>query len=315
MSNLTSGGGAHATDDEIRASLPALESRHEVRVGIFAIVGLISFLAVLFLLTDPATFRGRYLLVTTLDDAGGVRRGDPIQMRGVNLGRVHSFHMRSDGKVDLKMEVEGEWEIPVGSTAKLGDPSLFGGRTVIIDRREGTVYYVDGDTVPTSTGSGGGLLGSMDELTGGAGDLLEKLNTLMDPTTIESVQGAAGELEILLTQLSQITREQQRTLGTLTASLSRTAEGLEGAGPDAARVLARADTAMMVLAQTTTNLDAASASLQEIMARINAGEGTLGRLSTDSALYVNLNRAAESMALLLTDLQDNPKKYINVSIF
>ena len=62
-------------------------------------------------------------------------------------------------------------------------------------------------------------------------------------------------------------------------------------------------------------LDAATASLQTILARMERGEGTLGKLSTDEALYVNLNTAAVALAELVADLQANPNKYINLSIF
>ena len=70
-----------------------------------------------------------------------------------------------------------------------------------------------------------------------------------------------------------------------------------------------------MLARTGENLDQATTSLRALLARIDRGEGTLGKLATDDALYVNANRAAESLAALLDDVRANPRKYINVSIF
>jgi phospholipid/cholesterol/gamma-HCH transport system substrate-binding protein len=72
---------------------------------------------------------------------------------------------------------------------------------------------------------------------------------------------------------------------------------------------------MAMLTATSENIDAATASLRSVLARIDAGEGTLGRLSTDDALYVNLNEAVQSINALVQDLQANPSRYINVSIF
>ena len=96
MTPVESGRG---TDDaELRANLPRDKGTRQLRVGAFVIVGLVSFFIVLFLLTDPGTFRGRYDVFTRLGDAGGVRRGDPIQMRGVIIGRVSGFEMGSDGQ-------------------------------------------------------------------------------------------------------------------------------------------------------------------------------------------------------------------------
>ena len=72
---------------------------------------------------------------------------------------------------------------------------------------------------------------------------------------------------------------------------------------------------MAMLGQTSESLDAATSSLSAILGRMERGEGTLGRLSTDETLYVSLSDAAEALNSLLTDLQANPNKYINISIF
>jgi len=65
-------------------------------VGVFLILGMICILAALFILTDAAIFRGRYIVSTNVPDAGGIRRGDPVQMLGVNIGRVQRFKIAKD---------------------------------------------------------------------------------------------------------------------------------------------------------------------------------------------------------------------------
>jgi phospholipid/cholesterol/gamma-HCH transport system substrate-binding protein len=314
----TSKGRPKASDAEMAAAAPRRTGGKEAQVGLFVIVGLVSFILVLFWMTDPATFRGRYMLVTEVGNAGGVRSGDPIQMQGVNIGRVNGFEMLGDNRVFITMEIEGEWQIPEGSTTVMGESGLFGGRVLEIERGPGPGYYQDFDTIPGIGASGGGLLGSVDELSARALSVLESLDAMLDEETVGSVQGTAQELEALLSELAAVTREQRGSLSTLTATLNRAAEGMEAAsaaGPDIASAVARADSAMAMLNQTTESLDGAVASLGEILGRMERGEGTLGRLSTDESLYVSLNSAAASLNALLQDLQANPNKYINISIF
>ena len=52
------------------------------------------------------------------------------------------------------------------------------------------------------------------------------------------------------------------------------------------------------------------ATLQRAAARIEQGEGTLGRLIEDPALYEETQRAVVSLQRLLADLQANPGRYI-----
>ena len=42
-------------------------------------------------------------VLTAVTDAGGLRRGDPVQMRGVNIGRVVGFDMAPNG-VEIRLE-------------------------------------------------------------------------------------------------------------------------------------------------------------------------------------------------------------------
>ncbi len=312
------GGRARATDQEILDATPKGSGGKEAQVGVFVLLGLISFIIVLFWMTDPATLRGRYMLVTEVDNAGGVRSGDPIQMQGVNIGRVHGFEMMDDSRVFITMEIEGEWEIPQGSVTEMGEAGLFGGRSLEIVRGPGPGMFAEWDTLAGEGAAGSGILSSVDDLSASAESVLASINAMLDAETVGAVQGSAQELQALLTQLSEVTREQRGELASITASLATAAEGLESAsaaGPDFARAVARADSAMAMLSATGERLDVAAASLGTILGRMERGEGTLGRLSTDDALYVNLNAAAETLNTLLADLQANPGRYINLSIF
>ena len=306
------------SDEELLAATPRGTGGHEAKVGLFVLLGLLSLVVVLFWLTDPATLRGRYMLVTNVGDAAGIRVGDDVQMHGVNVGRVNRFEMVQAGQVSIRMEIEGEWAIPLGSRTEMGEAGLFGGRTLVIVPGTADASHAEWDTIPGEGAAPGGLLGSVDELSAQAGSVLESIGSLLDEETVGSVQGSALALEGLLTELSVVTEEQRGALQRLTETLTSAAEGLEGAtsaGPDIARAVARADSAMIVLSETGKTLDAATESLRSVLERIDRGEGTLGMLSTDETLYVNLNAAVETLTELLVDLQANPRKYINISIF
>ncbi|MDZ7779855.1 MAG: MlaD family protein [Gemmatimonadota bacterium] len=310
--------GRSVTDEELREAVPRESGASNARVGVFVLLGLISFVIVLFWMTDPATFRGRYKVVTTVENAGGVRAGDPIQMYGINLGRVHDFELTEPGRVHITMEIEGRWEIPADSRTSFGASGVFGGRTLVIEPGESSQMLQPWDTIPGESASGEGLLGSVDDLSGQAGTVMDRIMTLLDQETVGSVQGSARELEGLLAELSAIADEQRGGLRELTQSLRRSAAGLEdatAAGPEVARAIARADSAMAALESTSRTLDEAAGSLREMLGRVERGEGTLGRLSTDEELYVNMNAAAENLNALLTELQENPRKYFSLSIF
>jgi phospholipid/cholesterol/gamma-HCH transport system substrate-binding protein len=48
---------------------------------------------------------------------------------------------------------------------------------------------------------------------------------------------------------------------------------------------------------------------------MESGEGTLGQLLYDDALYENLTAASEELEELLRNVKENPKRFVHFSLF
>ena len=66
---------------------------------------------------------------------------------------------------------------------------------------------------------------------------------------------------------------------------------------------------------TVEKLSDVSNKLSSVIDGINNGQGSLGKLTKDEALYNNLNETSNNLNLLIKDLKENPKRYINISVF
>ncbi|MEX0843371.1 MAG: MlaD family protein [Gemmatimonadota bacterium] len=301
-------------EERLERATPRVSGGREVRVGIFILLGLLGGLILLFLLTDPATFRGRYMLLTEVEDAGGVRRGDPVQMRGVNIGRVHAFRMSTDG-VAITLEIEGEWAIPSDSHTQITGLGLLDGRTIEVVPGQSDEVLSPGSLLPGT--SGGGLLDTAGALGADATAIAASVRNLLDDTTIGHIQGSASEMESRLALLSATVEEQRRELSELSRTLQSSAARVDDAvaDVDVNATLERVDSTLARLEEAGGSLDRASRSLELILARVEDGEGTLGQLSANDELYRNLNGAAEAILLLAEDVRENPSRYIRLRIF
>ncbi|MFQ5538276.1 MAG: MlaD family protein [Gemmatimonadota bacterium] len=76
---------------------------------------------------------------------------------------------------------------------------------------------------------------------------------------------------------------------------------LSGSSDDVRRLVERADSAF--------------ARLDRITAQVEAGDGALGRLLSDSTLAVQAEDVLNQLNLLLQDLRENPRRYVRLSIF
>lgn len=68
-------------------------------------------------------------------------------------------------------------------------------------------------------------------------------------------------------------------------------------------------------AGTFARVDATLESVQELTAKLNRKDNSLGLLLNDSSLYDGLNATAANAASLLKDLQEHPKRYVHFSLF
>ena len=307
------------SDQEIKQAIPQQQGGREARVGLFVILGAVAVVVMLYLLTDPATFRGRYKVTTSVENAMGLRKGDPIQMRGVNIGRVHQFDMTQGSDVMIVLEIEGEWAIPIGSSTRLVSTGLLGGRTVEVVPGSGARLP------PRSHLPGSVVKGLMDdtESLGEKGELvLDRVGELLSDSTVTALGSSVQSLQTLLRELSDVTSSESGNIKEMIATLNRAAEGLEGmtaAGPETGAELASAvtyaDSLLQHMNQASARLDRAAGSMEEILARMERGEGTLGQLSTNDSLYHALTATVVSVRLLMVDLRENPGRYINLSIF
>jgi phospholipid/cholesterol/gamma-HCH transport system substrate-binding protein len=294
----------------------------ELIVGIFVIVGALAVLGTLFTFTDAAFFRGRYIVTTLVPDAGGIRKGDPVQMKGVNVGRVKSFRISGRGEVAVRLEIEGEYRVPSDSHVELKSAGPLGGVVAEVVPGTAETSLRNGDILPGQRPRG--IFEEADKIADQAKQTLGSLQEMLSKQTITNVQSSSAELLTLLKELSAVTKEQRAQLKTLSASLNASAQGVEKAvsGPELQDAVKRLDALAQKLDDVTASLERSSHSMEVILSRIEKGEGTLGRFSKDDSLYlnaneaiVNLNHTIEEMKGLTADVRKNPKKYFKLSLF
>jgi phospholipid/cholesterol/gamma-HCH transport system substrate-binding protein len=313
---------------ELPAAPPSRGRDQALWVGFFLVVGIIAIFAALFILTDAAFFRGRYIVSTVVTNAGGIRRGDPVQMRGVNIGRVQRFKIEKDN-VEIRLELEGEYKVPKDSHVELKSGGLLGGTVADIVPGDSEDYLRNGDKIEGRAVPG--LFDAANRVAGQVETVMTQVEKLMTDTFVKNLSATADNAQVtsrdmrrLIADVSTAVAEQRKQLSTLEATMQRAAGGLERAttGPEMDRALERLDTLGERMDTVTASLQRSSQSVETMTSRAARGEGSLGKVMTDDELYrklnetvLNMNQATQSLNRLVEDIQKNPRKYINLKVF
>ena len=139
-----------------------------------------------------------------------------------------------------------------------------------------------------------------------------------------TVERVAGGVEQEIPLIVANARQASQNLEELSIRIQAATEGLP-------TFMARADTTMQVVSGVAQSIDGivtqlepqvsevgpliaearlAMATLQRASERLENGEGTLGRLMEDPALYEETQAAISTLRRLMADMQANPAKYI-----
>src|SRR5438046_2112421 len=250
-------------------------------------------------------------------DVSGLDEGDPVGVSGVKKGRVAHVRLDRVGRVTVALQLDPEVRTDQDATAAVASADFLGAKFVdynpgINDTLLVTGAHIKGVTEEQFADVASRAATSANELIANvnkglnASELASDIhNTLMATQRgMEALTSAANGPVIKQTQqtLAALERVMQR-LDTLLG-----ASKVEKSG-------ARLDTLSANLTQLTTRLADATGSLKRVLDRMDRGEGTLGKMASDTMLYRNLNETLTSLTALLKDLRERPGRDSNVQVF
>ena len=286
--------------------------KQEVGVGALVLVGLALFVGLLFWLTDRNVGAAGARVSVLFSNVAGLDQGDPVMVSGVKVGRVETVRLERTGRVTVILTVDGDVAPRLDAGASIAALDFLGSK--YIDYSPG----VREEPLPSNSV----IVGSQkQELTDMAQGVATRANELLGNATALVSEQLAVDLHntLIATQRGMNTlatvgngpliSQATATLAAAQATMTRLDSILGSATGK------RVDTLTANLAALTQRLGAASASLDTLLGRVNRGEGTLGRMASDTMLYKNLNDALAAMTALMTDLKERPGRYLTVKVF
>lgn len=329
-----------------------MSDRNDVIVGVFVLVGVALIVAGALWLGGTGWGQAQRTMTARFQDVGQLRSGNNVTVRGVSVGRVESVELTAEGGVDVRIWLREEAPVPDRPVAVLRPSSLFGQWEVAIVPGA-SVRDVDPDTLARPEGGIPGYSQSdfaqMSEFTS---DIAENLSVITDRLELafneESAENLASSIENFeraSQELVGLVQQQREGVGTF-------AEDMGEAGATVRQAAAKLDSTLGRLEQATEegevrsifdNTEEAAASVneltgelrtttarlndvlaradttfagaQQMVDRVNRGEGALGRFVHDTALYERTTATLSQLRALLEDLRENPNRYFQLSIF
>jgi len=299
----------------------------EFKIGVFSIIS-ISLLYLGFNYLKGKDFfssSNRYYAIYSNID--GLTVSNSIYINGLSVGRVSNiiFLQSRDNQILVEVDINDNITLDESTVAILISEGFLGGKAIKLEIPDEVKNPIEpGDTLKSILDVG--ILESITEralpVADDLGATIKMLNAIL-----ENFQGTEIELKEAMIELKKtiisyrmLATRNQEDIDAMMASLSSMAMNLDSASEELKPLLTNANSFMDSLNALRINelMQTAQSTFQNLdtlLANLNEGEGTAGKLLHDDSLYFYLTRTAEDLDKLLIDFKENPGRYVQVSVF
>jgi phospholipid/cholesterol/gamma-HCH transport system substrate-binding protein len=279
-------------------------------------------------------FASRDQYYAVYNNIAGLESSAPVLLNGYKIGMVENIKLTgiNNKNITVQFFIRGDVKIPYNSKVLIYSSDLMGTKALKLDFTDKRKYYQPGDTLPSVLQKDltERLYEEVQPIKDRAETLIASLDSIIQifnentrtsiqnslhnfDTTSKHLKHSSARLDHILSSNTKNINNTLKNLDSITTSLNNNKQHITNTFSNISEItdsLKRSN-----IKTTLAHLEQTLASADSIMQNIKRGEGSAGLLIKNDSLYHNLNQTTKDLDLLIKDIKENPKRYINVSVF
>mgnify|MGYP003481994312 FL=1 len=298
----------------------------EIKIGIFAVSILVVSFFLINYLRGEDIFNREIELSSRFASVEGLVPSALVYIKGYKAGKVSEVIYDSEAEdFEVICSIKKEFRIPSDSKMTIYSVDIMGGKGVKIDLGTSGLAVSDGDALAPAFEAG-----LMDGLAGGIGPLMAKVTSTLDSLSVtvsginrmlseENSARIASTLAHLdrtmanVDALSAVIGGKSDELAAFVSNLQIVSDKLVSVAGQADTVLAGINTTVASLSES--DIAGVVTSLKDLLDNVNDPDGTIGKLFVDKSVYDSFDALLNDIDDLVNKIQENPKKYLKISVF
>ena len=287
-----------------------MKKRSELLIGLFACV----LLGVLYwgieFLKGENVFSDRQIFYAVYEDVDGLSRGAAVLSQGFKIGQVSDIHLQDEYVVVNVTIQEKIHNITTNSVLEIFDSDLLGTKALKLNIIKGDHIAESGDTLKAAIASGltsevtqqfGSVKVSLDQLIISFDQVLKEVTTLSNTANrilLSNEERLTSSIDNI-DSVSYVITSHTRDIDNILSNLSSVSEDLS-------------EVKFVAISENMTEI---SQELEVLLKGVNESRGSMGKFVYSDSLYNDLSNAIHNLDQLLIDIKQNPKNYVNISVF
>lgn len=296
---------------------------NEVKIGITVVAAVFIGVVGFRIMKDVPIFDSGKKVVSTFSKVDGLSEGKKIYFNGVDIGSIITISLIENDSVKVTMTISSNTEIPIDSKAYIRSTDFLGSKAIIVEKGKSPIMI--GDLAVLKGVFDEGMLSELQQKGLSLGDrvaevgenlntVLKNVNTTLSDDVKKNLAQSVKNLERLTKETEKMIEENKKSITASMKSLTKVMANLDTMStenkPEIKLLLKQMNEQMKKLDEVSTSLTSTSNEMGMLFKRINAGEGTLGKLANDPSLYNQLDSLALQLKNLVRNIDKDPEKYL-----
>ncbi len=296
----------------------------EVKTALLVIAGIALFIFGFNYLKGKNLLSSDRTYYAVYDNVEGLAPSTPVTINGLNVGSVQSIDFNGEsGKLLVTMNITKDFDFSKNSEAQLYEAGLIGGKSIaIVPKFDGSGKAESGAYLKGTVKAGLSelvnqkltpLQEKMELMMVSADSVLTNINDVFDANTKANLKNSIAQLNSTITSFKGMSASMNTLINDNKDKLDNTLTNVDKVSTDLSKLsgsLAEAD-----LKKTIDDLQKTVNNFNTVLASVENGQGSIGKLLKDETLYNNLEGASKQLEQLLEDMKLNPKRYVHFSLF
>ena len=298
----------------------------ELKIGVFVVTVLVASFFLINYLRGEDIFNNEIELVSRYDNVEGLVASAPVYIKGYKAGKVSEVVYNPSGDdFMVTCSVLKEFRIPADSKMTIYSVDIMGGKGIRIDLGSSSELVADGDFLQPSFAAGlvDGLEDSIVPLLAKVGNTLDSLsvtvssvNKMLSEENKVSISNTLAHLEKTMHEVRGVAA----TVNGKSEELCLLVDNLAGLSSKLGGIADKTDGVMdgvssVVNTINESDIEGVIASFSQLLENMNDPDGTIGKLFVDNSVYDSVDTLLNDIDSLIRKIQENPKKYLRISVF
>ena len=250
----------------------------------------------------------------------------PVYIKGYKAGKVIEVaYEPSTDDFKVTCSVQKEFRIPADSRMTIYSVDIMGGKGIRIDLGTSAELVSDGDFLQPCFAAGlmDGLEDSLGPLLSKIGNTLDSLNVtvagvnrILSDENQASIANTLAHLEKTMYEVKGVAASvngKSDELSLLVDNLAELSVKLVGIADQADGVMGGVSSVVNTINES--DIEGVISSFRQLLENMNDPDGTIGKLFVDNSMYYSIDEVLNDIDSLIRKIEENPKKYIRISIF